>query len=64
MSEGVGNYSCSCGQDYRFAAVVAGQLDYWPRSGQHAYRRERLTDPQCIRCGSLLPKVLETRDER
>jgi hypothetical protein len=59
MAEGVGNYACACGQEYRFAARVAGRLDFWPRSGPHAYRREPLGDPQCIRCGSVLPAMLE-----
>jgi hypothetical protein len=60
MAERVGTYECPCGQEYRFAAVGAGRLDFWPRSGPHAYRREPLGEPQCIRCGSVLPGVLET----
>ena len=56
MPEGVGNYSCSRGQDYRFAKGAAGRLDFWPRSGAYAYWRQPLDVARCIRRGTAFPQ--------
>ena len=58
MPDEIGDCMCPCGQEYRFANGAEG-LWLWPRCGAHAYRREPLAEPRCIRCGADLAERLQ-----
>lgn len=58
MEERVGDFRCLCGQEYRFA-IGSGAAGIWPKCGPHAYRREPIAEPRCVRCGAELRSRVE-----
>jgi hypothetical protein len=58
----VGDVSCGCGFEYRFAAVRDRWIRFWPKIGQASYRPTPLDASACLRCGSDLRGRAAVRD--
>ena len=52
-TERIGNWGCSCGQQYRVRAVD-GEVQMWPRNSRKGYRAEPIGE-HCL-CGSRISR--------
>lgn len=52
--EGIGDYRCACGQEYRLL-VTDNRIRVWPRNGVSSFSSADIGGDACIRCAALLP---------